>query len=369
MAGVARIETRTPGMGSWIRAATRNWSPPPASASSRHSSRSCRPAYIPRSGESLAAAGIEALWAHQADAFEAARRGHTIVTTGTASGKSLAFNLPVLDTLATDLSWAFYLYPTKALAQDQARALARLGGRYLRQAIYDGDTLRRSVAPSAGARTSSSPTRTCSTSGCCPTTAPGATCSRTSPGWWSTRRMSTAACSVNVANVLRRLRRLANIGEPSRASCSRARRSPTGRPGGAPDRGGRRAGGPRRCAGRRSGRSQCGTHRSWTRSSAAAPRRSRRPRICWPSWSSARCARSASSSRAGVELIQRFARERLEGRDDPTWPSGSPLPRRLHTHAATRDRTPAGRGEPRGGGHERARARHRRGRPSTPPSA
>ena len=91
--------------------------------------------------ESLAAAGIEALWAHQADALEAARRGHTIVTTGTASGKSLAFNLPVLDTLATDLSArAFYLYPTKALAQDQARALARLGGRYLRQAIYDGDT-------------------------------------------------------------------------------------------------------------------------------------------------------------------------------------------------------------------------------------
>ena len=93
--------------------------------------------------EGLAKVGIEALWAHQADAFEAARRGHAIVTTGTASGKSLAFNLPVLDTLATDLAArAFYLYPTKALAQDQARALARLGGRYLRHAIYDGDTPR-----------------------------------------------------------------------------------------------------------------------------------------------------------------------------------------------------------------------------------
>ena len=65
------------------------------------------------------------------------------MTTGTASGKSLAFNLPVLDTLATDLAArAFYLYPTKALAQDQARALARVGGRYLRHAIYDGDTPR-----------------------------------------------------------------------------------------------------------------------------------------------------------------------------------------------------------------------------------
>jgi DEAD/DEAH box helicase domain-containing protein len=87
--------------------------------------------------------GIDALWSHQADALEAARRGHTIVTTGTASGKSLAFNLPVLDTLAADIgARAFYLYPTKALAQDQARALARLGSRFLRHAIYDGDTPR-----------------------------------------------------------------------------------------------------------------------------------------------------------------------------------------------------------------------------------
>ena len=60
------------------------------------------------------------------EALEAARRGHAIVTTGTASGKSLAFNLPVLDTLAGDVAArAFYLYPTKALAQDQARGLAR----------------------------------------------------------------------------------------------------------------------------------------------------------------------------------------------------------------------------------------------------
>jgi DEAD/DEAH box helicase domain-containing protein len=93
--------------------------------------------------EALSTAGIEALWSHQADALEAARRGHTIVTTGTASGKSLAFNLPVLDTLAGDPSArAFYLYPTKALAQDQARKLSALGGRFLRHAIYDGDTPR-----------------------------------------------------------------------------------------------------------------------------------------------------------------------------------------------------------------------------------
>ena len=51
--------------------------------------------------------------------------GHTIVTTGTASGKSLCFNLPVLHMLAGDpRARALYLYPTKALAQDQARSLA-----------------------------------------------------------------------------------------------------------------------------------------------------------------------------------------------------------------------------------------------------
>jgi DEAD/DEAH box helicase domain-containing protein len=93
--------------------------------------------------EALSRTGIDELWSHQADALEASRRGHTIVTTGTASGKSLAFNLPVLDTLAADLAArAFYLYPTKALAQDQARKLAQLGGRFLRHAIYDGDTPR-----------------------------------------------------------------------------------------------------------------------------------------------------------------------------------------------------------------------------------
>ena len=93
--------------------------------------------------EALAGVGIESLWSHQADALECARNGHTIVTTGTASGKSLAFNLPVLDTLAADpAARAFYLYPTKALAQDQARKLSELGGRFLRHAIYDGDTPR-----------------------------------------------------------------------------------------------------------------------------------------------------------------------------------------------------------------------------------
>ncbi|MGZ4389072.1 MAG: DEAD/DEAH box helicase, partial [Gaiellaceae bacterium] len=96
----------------------------------------------PKLREALARQGIEQLYAHQAESYDAVRAGrHVIVTTGTASGKTLAFNLPVLDALAADpKSRAVYLYPTKALAQDQARALGELGVPRVRPAIYDGDT-------------------------------------------------------------------------------------------------------------------------------------------------------------------------------------------------------------------------------------
>jgi DEAD/DEAH box helicase domain-containing protein len=96
----------------------------------------------PRVASALVAQGITALYRHQAEAWEALRAGgNAIVTTSTASGKSLAFNLPVLDLLVREpKSRALYLYPTKALAQDQARALAALGLKGVKPAIYDGDT-------------------------------------------------------------------------------------------------------------------------------------------------------------------------------------------------------------------------------------
>ena len=63
------------------------------------------------------------------------------MTTGTASGKSLAFNLPVLNAIAAEpKTRALYIYPTKALAQDQARVLASFRLKGLKPAIYDGDT-------------------------------------------------------------------------------------------------------------------------------------------------------------------------------------------------------------------------------------
>src|SRR4051812_38073634 len=94
--------------------------------------------------DGLRRVGIDALYAHQAEALEAAWSGPTIVTTGTASGKSLCFNLPTLDVLCGDArARALYLYPTKALAQDQARALNEFGlHKQIRPAIYDGDTKR-----------------------------------------------------------------------------------------------------------------------------------------------------------------------------------------------------------------------------------
>jgi len=85
---------------------------------------------------------FDGLYTHQRDAWDIAARGeHLILATGTASGKSLAFNLPVLDAIAREpKNRALYLYPTKALAQDQARALAELHAPNVRAAIYDGDT-------------------------------------------------------------------------------------------------------------------------------------------------------------------------------------------------------------------------------------
>jgi len=92
--------------------------------------------------EALLRIGIDGLYSHQAEALAAAAAGPLIVTTGTASGKSLCFHLPMLETLTRDpKARALYLYPTKALAQDQARSINALGlGSRIRPAIYDGDT-------------------------------------------------------------------------------------------------------------------------------------------------------------------------------------------------------------------------------------
>ncbi len=115
-------------------------------AESAEAERSAQPVSLPGAldpglVEALGRAGIERLYSHQLAAYEAAAGSNLVITSGTASGKSLAFNLPVLDGIAANAKRrALYLYPTKALAQDQARKLAQLRPPHLREAIYDGDT-------------------------------------------------------------------------------------------------------------------------------------------------------------------------------------------------------------------------------------
>ncbi|MBN1458261.1 MAG: DEAD/DEAH box helicase [Armatimonadetes bacterium] len=98
--------------------------------------------------EALTGLGIDRLYSHQTQAIEHLREGsHTAVVTGTASGKTLCYNLPVLERLlAHPEAKALYLFPTKALAQDQMRGLRRLADSHpdlaslVRCGTYDGDT-------------------------------------------------------------------------------------------------------------------------------------------------------------------------------------------------------------------------------------
>ena len=98
----------------------------------------------------LAASGAERLYTHQAEAINAALAGqNVVVATSTASGKTLCFNVPVLEALARDpLARALYIYPTKALAQDQLgkwHALAKAAGEGIINPA--GRDLRRRHAP------------------------------------------------------------------------------------------------------------------------------------------------------------------------------------------------------------------------------
>lgn len=114
--------------------------------------RSGRPHIWPEWAESdviaaFAERGISAPWSHQARAAELAHAGrHVVLSTGTASGKSLAYQLPVLNALATDpLARVLYLSPTKALGHDQLRAAHALTAAVPRLSdvaptAYDGDS-------------------------------------------------------------------------------------------------------------------------------------------------------------------------------------------------------------------------------------
>ncbi|MGZ4802993.1 MAG: DEAD/DEAH box helicase, partial [Acidimicrobiia bacterium] len=92
--------------------------------------------------ERLAARGIDRLWTHQAAAIDALDAGRNIViATGTASGKSLCYQLPILDSVVREEpDTALLMFPTKALAQDQLRSLRSWLVPGLNAVTYDGDT-------------------------------------------------------------------------------------------------------------------------------------------------------------------------------------------------------------------------------------
>jgi DEAD/DEAH box helicase domain-containing protein len=102
------------------------------------------PTLDPRLVDALAARGIERLYSHQARVWAAVDKGqHVVVVTPTASGKTLCYNLPVLQALlAQPDARVLYVFPTKALAQDQLAELEALARHLpeLRMFTYDGDT-------------------------------------------------------------------------------------------------------------------------------------------------------------------------------------------------------------------------------------
>ncbi|MCB9702274.1 MAG: DEAD/DEAH box helicase [Myxococcales bacterium] len=96
----------------------------------------------PRLAAALAARGIDRPYRHQADALAAlAGGGDVVLATATASGKSLAFQVPIIEAVLADRrARALMLFPTKALARDQVRGLRELGDGLCGVGVYDGDT-------------------------------------------------------------------------------------------------------------------------------------------------------------------------------------------------------------------------------------
>jgi len=99
----------------------------------------------PRLRQALESRGIGRLYVHQAEAFEVVHSGrNVVVVTPTASGKTLCYNLPVLNRLLREPeARAMYLFPTKALAEDQLHELQAAideSGAQIRAFTYDGDT-------------------------------------------------------------------------------------------------------------------------------------------------------------------------------------------------------------------------------------
>ena len=231
----------------------------------------------------LALVGVTGLYEHQRAAFDLARSGgNVIVATGTASGKTLVYNLAFAAAAVPDPKrTALYLFPTKALARDQLRQVRELRLPQLRAAVYDGDTpradrplIRRNanlVHDEPGHAPRLDPARTTPRwadfflrlshvvvdeaprrSAACSARTSRTSCGG-SGGWWRTTAATPRSCSRPRPSATRSSSPNGSSGSRSRPSSRTARRA-GGRP------------------------SRCGTRRSWTRSRALAAARSPRPR-------------------------------------------------------------------------------------------
>ena len=165
------------------------------------------------SGPGSRARGIERLYTHQAEAVEAVHAGEDIVVvTPTASGKTLCYALPVLQAIADDpAARALFLFPTKALGQDQVAEfseLSRAAGLSISAATYDGDTPgpdpvgrpegrpgRRHEPGHAELRRSSPTTRSGSSCSSSSGSSSSTSCTRTAASTAATSRTSSGGCS------------------------------------------------------------------------------------------------------------------------------------------------------------------------------
>lgn len=96
----------------------------------------------PAVAAALGARGIDRLYRHQAAAIRSIRQGnHTVIAAGTASGKSLCYQVPIAEaTIEDKAATSLLLFPTKALTRDQFRSLHDFGVTEMVPAVYDGDT-------------------------------------------------------------------------------------------------------------------------------------------------------------------------------------------------------------------------------------
>lgn len=117
---------------------------PVASLAPREPNLVKMPPLYPELAEALSKTGVERLYSHQLEAYERVRAGeNVVVATATASGKSLCYKIPAFENaLESAASRALFLYPTKALAQDQLGKISAFGLRGVHAGTYDGDTPR-----------------------------------------------------------------------------------------------------------------------------------------------------------------------------------------------------------------------------------